>query len=263
MKRRRYIPSWVIVLSAILISCMISGICFILIFKPEFPGTSTASPSQSEQAADVRDNTSGDDAGVEMEPDDSLSTAGLERLESPGERPNDSGEQYEKPTLEPESDVTLGKGDIDVESPALIGPDDDNGSESSGKKGQKVQSNSIVSDLGGDGEEEARYKIETVETNIPGVPYTVYVRYCKRNPFSGAWEIVREKGDPYCGLEELPDKEVDPLADVLLINVDEHRIVRGGRCGYSWYGDSFFEAREQWEFFSGGRFHTIEELEEG
>ena len=254
MKRRRYISSWVIVLSAILVSCMISGICCILIFKPELPGALMTSPSQSEQAADVRDNTSGDDAGVERKADDSLSTAGLERLQPLGERPNDSGEQYGKPAL--------GKGDIDVESSALIESDDDNGSESSGKKGQKVQANGIVSDLSGDGEKEARYKIETVETNVPGVPYTVYVRYCKRNPLSGAWEIVREKGDPYYGLEELPDKEIDPLADVLLINVDEHRIVRGGRCGYSWYGDSFFEAREQWEFFSGGRFHTIEELEE-
>lgn len=262
VKKRRYIPSWVIVLSAILVSCMISGICCILIFKPELPGASMTWLPQSEQATDVEDSTSGYDTEVRREADDSLSMVELEKLEPSIEKSNDNGTQYEKPTLDSGSGVALGKGAVDVESPVLTEPDDDNGSESSGKKGQKVQANGIVSDLSGDGEEEARYKIETVETHVSGVPYTVYVRYCKRNPLSGAWEIGKEKGDPYYGLEELPDKETDPLADVLLINVDEHKIVRGSRCGYSWYGDSFFEAREQWEFFSGGRFQTIEALEE-
>lgn len=261
MKKRRYIPSWVIVLSAILVSCMISGICCILIFEPEFPGASMSSSPQNEQATDVGDSTSGYDIEAGKEADGSLSIVELEKLEPSTKKPNDSRTQYEKPTLDSESGMTQGEADAGMKPPITAEPDDDSGSENSGKDDQKVQSNGIVSDFGGDGEERARYKIETVETNIPGVPYTVYVRYCKRNPFSGEWEIVREKGDPYCGLEELPGKGTDPLADVLLINVDEHRIVRGSRCGYSWYGNSFFEAREQWEFFSGGRFHTVEELE--
>lgn len=262
MKKRLYIPSWVIVLSAILVSCMISGICCILIFKPEFPSASMPSLPQSEQAADVEDSASGHEAKVGRETDDNLSMTEIKKMEPSIEKTNEDGTQYKKATLDSESGVTQGEGDAGRKPSITVEPDDDSGSESSGTDGQKVQSNGIVSDFGGDGEEKARYKIETVETNIPGVPYTVYVRYCKRNPFSGEWEIVREKGDPYCGLEELPGKGTDPLADVLLINVDEHRIVRGSRCGYSWYGNSFFEAREQWEFFSGGRFHTVEELEE-
>ena len=74
--------------------------------------------------------------------------------------------------------------------------------------------------------------------------------------------MIKEKGNPYYGLDEITDPSADPLADVTLINIYDRSIARSERCGYCWYGDSFFEAREQWQFFSGGRFRTAEELKQ-
>lgn len=245
MKKPRYIPSWVIVLGALFASCVVSGICCILIFGPGLSGASTVPSVQSEQ-----------DAKLERDADDSPRTIQSEKCKPPTKELDDTWIQSEKPGLDTKNNETAGEGDIDAGPPVLTEPDDGTPSKNQNAARQKAQSNGIS----GNGEEK-RYKIETVEAQVSGVPCTVYVRCCRRNTFSGAWETIKEMGDPRYGLEDAISEEIDPLADVSFIDVGEHKIARGGRCGYTWYGDSFFEAREWWNFFSGGRFRTIEDLE--
>lgn len=261
MKKRRYIPTWVIVLSAILASCAISGICCILIFKPELPHFPTAPPSQSEHIEDggepAPENNVGEGNGATSNPN----TESPEEEIPPMEEPDAGDVQSEPPPHDSEAGAASGGKDESGELPsadkkdagAVTEPDTEN---------QESPLSGVVTDLGGVGEEDARYKIETLETRVGSLPCTVYVRYCKRNPFSGAWEVVKEKGDPYYDLDEVTDPNADPLADVTLINIYDRSIARGERCGYCWYGDSFFEAREQWQFFSGGRFRTAGELKQ-
>lgn len=263
MKEKKYIPTWVIVVSAILVSCVISGICCVLIFQPELPQISLPAPSQTEQTEVPADNlpsaepAEGDDSvGGTQSIDESMEQDAAEPV------PETNGDGTKKEGSEPTADAegppeeSASPEPSVQESEAEAAPAEDADAE------HETTSNGVVSDLGGDGGKNAKYKIETVEVRVRGLPCTVYARYCKRNTFSGDWEIVEEIGDPYYGTEKTSEKDKDPLSDVTFFNVDDHSIARGERCGYCWYGNSFFEAREQWLFFSGGRFYTAEELEQ-
>lgn len=261
MKKRRYIPTWVIVLSAILASCVISGICCILIFKPELPHFPTAPPSQSEQIEGAGETAPENNVGEGIGDTSNSDTEPPAEEKPPVEEPDTGDAQSETPPNASEDDTAPGQKNDLVESPPADEEDASTVTEPDSEC-QKTPLNGVVSDLGGVGEEDARYKIETLEARVGSLPCTVYVRYCKRDPFSGAWKVVEEKGDPYYGLGEITDPNADPLTDVTLINIYDRGIARGERCGYCWYGDGFFEAREQWQFFSGGRFRTAEELEQ-
>lgn len=147
----------------------------------------------------------------------------------PIEKPDAGDEQPEPSPHESEVDTAPGQKDDLVESP----PADEGGAGAATEpdsENQKTPLNGVVSDLGGVGEEDARYKIETLEARVGSLPCTVYVRYCKRDPFSGAWKVVEEKGDPYYGLGEITDPNADPLTDVTLINIYDRGIARGERC---------------------------------
>ena len=261
MKKRRYIPTWVIVLSAILASCAISGICCILIFKPELPRFPTAPPSQSEHIEGAEETVPENNVGGENGDTSYSDTEPPEEESQPLEEPDAGDVQSEPPPHDSEVGTASDEKDEPGESPPADKGDADSAAEPDSES-QEAMLNGVVTDLGGVGEEDARYKIETLEARVGSLPCTVYVRYCKRDPFSGAWKVVEEKGDPYYGLGEITDPNADPLADVTLINIYDRSIARGERCGYCWYGDSFFEAREQWQFFSGGRFRTIVEIEQ-
>lgn len=130
-----------------------------------------------------------------------------------------------------------------------------------------VSSNGIVTDSGTDKESAARYKIQDVEVYRNNFPVIVYARFCRRNWRTGEWEVLKEIGDPYYGLdaENIPDQDSDPLADVVFADIEETGIlpsVKDQRKGFCWYGSGFFAAREEWKFFNGGRFHTAEEMAE-
>lgn len=261
MKKRHYIPTSVIVFSTILVSCAISGICCVMIFKPELPHFPTASSSQTEYIEDAgetaTENNVDEGNGTTSNPD-TEPTKG----DGPAIEESDAEDVQPEPIpQESEVDTAIGEKDDPSESPPVEKGDASAAAEPDSEN-QEAPLNGVVSDLGGVGEEDARYKIETLEARVGGLPCTVYVRYCKRDPFSGAWKVVKEKGDPYFGLDEITGPNTDPLADVTFVNICERSIARGERCGCCWYGDSFFEAREQWKFFSGGRFRTAEELKQ-
>lgn len=261
MKKRRYIPTWVIVLSAILASCVISGICCILIFKPELPHFPTAPPSQSEQIEGAGETAPENNVGEGIGDTSNSDTEPPAEEKPPVEEPGTGDVQSEPSPHESEFDTASGEKD-EPDEPPPVNKGDDGAATEPDTENQEATLNGVVSDLGGVGEEDARYKIETLEARVGSLPCTVYVRYCKRDPFSGAWKVIKEKGNPYYGLDEITDPSADPLADVTLINIYDRSIARSERCGYCWYGDSFFEAREQWQFFSGGRFCTAEELKQ-
>lgn len=201
MKKRRYIPTWVIVLSAILASCAISGICCILIFKPELPHFPTAPQSQSEHIEDGGEPAPENNVGEGMETTSNSDTEPPEEESQLIEEPDAGNVQSEPSPHDSEVGAASGGKDESGELPSA-NKEDAGAATEPDTENQEAPLNGVVTDLGGVGEEEA------------------------------------------------------------LINIYDRSIARGERCGYCWYGDSFFEAREQWQFFSGGRFHTAEELEQ-
>lgn len=143
--------------------------------------------------------------------------------------------------------------------------DADQESENTSTQAPAVSSNGIVTDSGSDKESAARYKIQDIEVYRNNFPVIVYARFCQRNWRTGEWEVLKEIGDPYYGLdaEDIPDQDSDPLADVVFADIEETGIlpsVKDQRKGFCWYGSGFFAAREEWKFFNGGRFRTAEDM---
>lgn len=213
MKRKKqiYLPSWSIALIALLLSCLIAGICCYFIYRPK---NSLSERTSLMQHTNGRQKMASAMAGKYKAPD------------------------YEE------------KG-----SPSKAASREEDG------KMHRWQTPSAV--LPGDNDEIWRYKIETIEATNNHISHTVYVRLCQRDIFTGNWVVIEERGDPYFGMTTGIENETsggDVLSDVNFVPVDGGSIPEGSRGGYSWYGNSYFKAREEWLFFSGGRLRDSAEI---
>lgn len=162
-------------------------------FKPELPHFPTAPQSQSEHIEDGGEPAPENNVGEGMETTSNSDTEPPEEESQLIEEPDAGNVQSEPSPHDSEVGAASGGKDESGELPsankedagAVTEPDTEN---------QEAPLNGVVTDLGGVGEEDARYKIETLEARVGSLPCTVYVRYCKRDPFSGDWEVVKEKG---------------------------------------------------------------------
>lgn len=233
-KRKKRIPTWQIVISGLSVSFMLSGLCCFFIFRPDI-------------------GHSPDTLAVEAAVP--LACPAVETPVCTGSEMDDTQAPSFQIQRTNAAALSAGLPQGHEEETGLAAGN----SESVEEERPDIVRSEVVMDFGSEEEASARYKIETVEAVTRNVPYTVYARYCRRDPLTKEWEIIKEIGNPYYGRAETDiDSTADPLSDIDFVNVDGASVARGERSGYCWYGSSFFEAREQWAFFSGPRFKDVD-----
>lgn len=239
MKRKRKpVSSWVIVLCAIAVSCLISGVCCFIIYQPKIEFArkeETEAPLEEPLPEESEEEVLNGGALVGELPEEELpEEMETASSETASEASDSLNEQEDTPRREEE--------DVEPEQEPEPEP--------------KTETASILR-FEERKDKQTRYKIETIESRVNHIPCTVYARLCKRSFPVGDWVVVKEIGDPYWKREASGSRAgEDPLADVSFTEVGTGDVPGVNRSGYCWYGDSYFKMREEWLFFSGGRFRA-------